>query len=405
MATELPPDPQPTDDPDLSYDDSLTADLNVAARALTLGAALYAPEVHNGLSDELAAIGFSDLPPPAGDALSRSLLLESDAMLDEFGLGQLVARREREAVWRPRRARSGRASHRTLWSQASSGDPVAAVAWLRAQSAIEGGVRQVAAAAALRPGDEGRGGEALRPSEVSAAERAADSIVAQAAGADIVGRSSSPDTRSTADQGLAQQLAHTSLGQASDEFETVPISNLRGLRLPSVSTIVHGTASYRGAWWTPYGDFHNFLKGGVSPELYDSGQYYHWSGKYSADHREVAAQRLVDWATPYGGHLKRVYAHSYGGIVALRALGLGLRVDELVLLSTPVETVTTELRNAGRICSLRIHLDLVLLAARRRQAFDLPIAEFHLPKWFVGHDDSHNVGMWTQHDVARILDL
>jgi hypothetical protein len=404
VATELPAGPQPTSDPDLNYDNTLSGDLSIAARALTLGAALYSPDVHSDLSDDLVAIGFSDLPPPVGIELDRSLLLESDEMLGEFGLDRLVATHEQRASFRLRREPSRRSPNRALWGRASSGDPVAAVSWLRAVSATDAGVRQVAAAAALRPGEPGDDTDPNRRGDPSPTAQAADSIVEQASvDSDIRGRIDRRSESSVTAARVTQEIASVSLGGTAPAVETNEFSNDRRAEGASVSTIVHGTASYLGTWWTPYGDFHGFLKDTLSPDLYDAGQYYHWSGKYSAEHRELAARRLLDWAQPYGGHLRQVFAHSYGGIIALRALGLGLRVEELVLLSTPVENVDTNWSNAGRVCSLRIHLDLVLLAARRRQSFDLPVAEFHLPKWFIGHADSHDVSTWMQHDVARIL--
>jgi hypothetical protein len=404
MATELPSGPQPTDTPDLGYDDSLSGDLTFAARALTLGAALHAPDAIGGLDTDLSAVGFRDVPPPVRDY--RALLSQSDDLLAEFNLLQVVSRREQESLWRPFRALSVRPQGTALWNEAAVGDPVAAVSWLRTVHATEFGLRQVSAAAALQPTNEevvGQNGLVDEPAVVQASREVL--VQASAERVETFALGASPSEASTSSSLLARQLASAALDDALTMDAEEPAFETDADDLAPVSTIIHGTAAYAGAWWTPTGDFHRYLKGTVSRDLYSDGQYYQWSGKYSPEHREVAAQRLVHWAAPYGGRLRRVFAHSYGGIIVLRALGLGLEAEEVVLLSTPAERVETDWSNAGRVCSLRIHFDLVLLAARRRQTFDLPVAEFHLPRWFINHGDTHETNVWMQHDVARAMRL
>ncbi len=68
--------------------------------------------------------------------------------------------------------------------------------------------------------------------------------------------------------------------------------------------------------------------------------------------------------------------------------------DPLVLLSVPVENLPIEWRNIERAVSLRIHADLVLLAARRRQFFTENVEENYLPRWFRAHSDSHDPDVW-----------
>jgi hypothetical protein len=76
-----------------------------------------------------------------------------------------------------------------------------------------------------------------------------------------------------------------------------------------------------------------------------------------------------------------------------------------VLLSTPVDSVPIEWRNIGRAQSLRIHLDLVLLAARRRQRFTENVEEFYLPQWFWSHSDSHEPTIWQAGDWPDVLEF
>jgi pimeloyl-ACP methyl ester carboxylesterase len=106
------------------------------------------------------------------------------------------------------------------------------------------------------------------------------------------------------------------------------------------------------------------------------------------------------------GHgLNTLFAHSYGGIIALKATTHGLLVNDLVLLSVPAESVPVEWRNIKRTVSLRIHMDLVLLAARRRQYFTENVDENYLPGWFWWHSDSHNPEIWHSEKCPEMLGL
>lgn len=115
---------------------------------------------------------------------------------------------------------------------------------------------------------------------------------------------------------------------------------------------------------------------------------------------------MAGWAEDTAaGSLHTVFAHSFGGVIALNATAFGLRIDELVLLSTPVETVPVEWRNIRRAVSLRIHWDLVLLAARRRQLFTENVEETLLPRWFFQHGDSHDPDTWRAESCVAKLNL
>ena len=60
---------------------------------------------------------------------------------------------------------------------------------------------------------------------------------------------------------------------------------------------------------------------------------------------------------------------------------------------------------SGGPVSLRIHLDLILLAARRRQYFTENVEENYLPYWFWRHGDSHNPEIWQSEKCPEMLDL
>jgi hypothetical protein len=67
--------------------------------------------------------------------------------------------------------------------------------------------------------------------------------------------------------------------------------------------------------------------------------------------------------------------------------------------------VPVEWRNIEHAVSLRIHMDLVLLAARRRQYFTENVEENYLPYWFWRHDDSHNPEIWQSEKCPEMLCL
>lgn len=172
------------------------------------------------------------------------------------------------------------------------------------------------------------------------------------------------------------------------------------------SLLVHGTFAYAEDWWYPGGEFHDYIKTHVRPNLYDRGDPFLWSGRYRATDRRVAAARLADWLDAKGMMgLDCVLAHSYGGAVALQATMHGVHMDTAVLLSTPVDDYEVEWRNIRRAVSLRIHCDLVLLAARSKQRFTANVEEHWMDSWFIRHGLSHEASAWIAADWPAVLGL
>lgn len=184
--------------------------------------------------------------------------------------------------------------------------------------------------------------------------------------------------------------------------------SVRPAHLPQgdVSLLVHGTFAYAEDWWYPGGDFHTYIKTHVRPNLYDVGDPFLWSGRYKANDRRVAAGRLADWLNAKGTMvLDSVFAPSYGGAVALQSTKYGVQMDTAVLLSTPVDDYEVEWRNIRRAVSLRIHCDLVLLAARSKQCFTANVEENWMDSWFVRHGLTHEASAWVAGDWPTALGL
>lgn len=82
----------------------------------------------------------------------------------------------------------------------------------------------------------------------------------------------------------------------------------------------------------------------------------------------------------------------------------GLDIGELVLLSCPVHPqYAPDFSHVGKAVSIRVHLDLVILADGGGQRFQDPgIEENVLPVWF-DHSATHDPAVWRQYRVPARL--
>jgi hypothetical protein len=174
---------------------------------------------------------------------------------------------------------------------------------------------------------------------------------------------------------------------------------------PDTTVLIHGTWAANSSWWQPGGDFHSYILAGVRPDLYKDFDRFGWSGVYSDAARLQAAQDLVAWVTAHNENGLDLITHSHGGSVAMLATHSGLRIGELVLLSCPVHIpkYLPDFTQVSKIVSIRVHLDLVILADRGGQRFHLPqIQENVLPIWF-HHSATHDPNVWIEHNVPAML--
>lgn len=381
---------QPTSDADASISPERDARLTTAARALALGNGFFSRDSLLGLELDLARL---NLEIPDKKLFRWEARMEafnaSDDLLRSRNLLDVVRESEERRLF----ASAGQSRHRRpalvdLWRiAAESSQQDAGIAWLRLLMADGDPLLSAAAAASIAPRSRVPQGAPEHPamSNARAALRA---------------------YRESGDP-LASEIARA----AQSRLESTPPQNLsrdersQQKMVDGVSLLVHGTFSYIGTWWRSAGDFHQFILQNVRGNLYAGSRPFYWSGVYKGKHRDQASSDLFQWAQDFGGQLDCVFAHSYGGIVALGASSLGLKISKLILLSTPVHAVPTEWRNIGSAVSLRIHLDLVLLAARRRQLFTENVTEHHMPAWFIHHGDSHEPMKWESQEWAQRLGL
>lgn len=177
-----------------------------------------------------------------------------------------------------------------------------------------------------------------------------------------------------------------------------------GVEPSHTSLLVHGTWARGGAWWQPGGIFHSYLQH-VRPGLYAAADRFDWSGGYSDLARALGALELCGWVGTRGLNGLDLFAHSHGGSVAMLGGRGGLDIGELVLLSCPVHVPKYEpdFRRVKKVVSIRVHLDLVILADGGGQRFRDPRIDEHvLPVWF-RHSATRDPVIWQNFNVPSML--
>ena len=348
-------------DAEAASDPSPAAIATTTARALALGSALATPNALRGLDEDLAAIGLQRLPARWGGWEQRKqILADSDDVLERYHLLDEVRSRE-EALWTATDNLFGApqwSARADLWRSVTADRHQAdTVAWLRLLMADQEPTAAAAAAVALAKWQHPRESDISVPTALNSAR-------------EVLPRyANSPNTD-------ASLIAGAALG-TGDDANYFTLSGRGGAPTgPTTSLLVAGTGAWANSWYLTGGDFHSYILREVRHDLYSGYDAFQWSGAYKQRHRLVAAERLAGWVRDVVGHgLNAVFAHSYGGVIALNATTHGLRVNDLVLLSVPAGEVRVEWRNIERAVSLRIHMDLILLAARRPQYFTENVEE------------------------------
>lgn len=172
----------------------------------------------------------------------------------------------------------------------------------------------------------------------------------------------------------------------------------------NTSLIVHGTWARNATWWQPNGNFHDYILNSVDNSLYAGLDRYGWSGGYSNQARALGALDLVDWVNQKGWNTPDLFTHSHGGSVAMLA-NRAMDIGKLVLLSCPVHKnkYWPDFNRTQKVISIRVHMDLVILADRGGQRFrDPKIQENILPLWF-DHSTTHDPNTWVQQNIPAMI--
>ena len=172
------------------------------------------------------------------------------------------------------------------------------------------------------------------------------------------------------------------------------------------STLVHGTWAANGTWWPPGGNFFNYIDASVWNDLYsNAADCYRWSGGYSDGARDQGADLLVNWIQTKGLNDLSLMAHSHGGSVAMLASWRGVTFNRIVFLSCPVHPSKYNMNFAAaqKVTSIRVKLDLVLLADLSGFKFsDTRYNEHVLPVWF-NHSATHDPAIWGRYNIPAML--
>ncbi len=211
---------------------------------------------------------------------------------------------------------------------------------------------------------------------------------------------------------LTREVAATTLGRYLPEHPA--LARLLGREIEPrgdgprthTSMLVHGTWAKGNDWWQPGfpGNFHQYLRGNVFNDLYSLTDRYDWSGGYSPGARALAGVQLVDWIRGHNEEGINLITHSHGGSVAMLA-SAQVRLGKLVLLACPVHpaTYSVHFANVTKVVSVRVKLDLVLLADGGGGQFPDPRYHEHvLPIWF-NHSKPHEESVWRRYNVPAML--
>jgi hypothetical protein len=210
---------------------------------------------------------------------------------------------------------------------------------------------------------------------------------------------------------LTREVAATALARVEPRHPVLaPLLEARPRRSPRgpsrTSLLVHGTWARTAAWWQPpNGDFWQYIHTDVDPNLYGAQDRFDWSGGYSIAARALGGTRLNAWVQQHNLAGLDLFAHSHGGSVSMLASQAGTQVGRMILLSCPVHwpQYMPAFTRVNRVISIRVHLDLVILADGGGQRFYDPRIEEHiLPLWFE-HSLSHDPATWQQYNVSAWL--
>lgn len=200
-------------------------------------------------------------------------------------------------------------------------------------------------------------------------------------------------------------------GTAKDDEPQTPANPVRN----SMTVIIHGTFAKNSSWYKPRGDFHNYIKTKVYPDVYSGSDFYFWSGRYSLSRNGLrriwrqAARKLVSWCNARPAGTLRLIAHSHGNNVVNMATRLGMPACTLIQLSPPVRSWNLPDMNvvsSDRLFNIHSRIDLVVKLDGGAQGYaGTAVAGVERTKIiaFAGHSDSHDKKKWANKRVPNLV--
>jgi len=122
-----------------------------------------------------------------------------------------------------------------------------------------------------------------------------------------------------------------SAGAMASGHQSTP-SNPSG---PDMTIIIHGTHALSSNWWKRGSNFWNYLDTEYG-NLYLGRDHFSWTGADDDPARALAAHDLFAWGQTHPCQNLDIIAHSHAGNVAFSATQIGLKVNRLITLGTPI---------------------------------------------------------------------
>ena len=226
--------------------------------------------------------------------------------------------------------------------------------------------------------------------------------------------SDNEDERMLAAQSLVKmdrRQAKRLQGTAQDDKPLTPPEPLQN----SMTVIIHGTFAMNAAWYQPGGDFHEYIRSEVYPDVYSQDDFFFWSGRYSATEdglRRIwrqAARKLVSWTNAHPATTLRLIAHSHGNNVVNMATQMGMQSCTLIQLSPPVRRDNLpEMANVSSDTLFNIHstVDLVVTldgGSKDYRGTSVASSERRRTISRFGHSDSHDSELWESKNIPALV--
>lgn len=172
---------------------------------------------------------------------------------------------------------------------------------------------------------------------------------------------------------------------------------------PNTTIVIHGTWASDQNWWKNGYSFFEYMEHDVPfDDLFLGDDPYEWSGNWSHDARKRAATKLETWATQHQEDCLNVVAHSHGGNVGFLASN-SVQFGRMIMLSTPAHPHLYNPVNYKSLFSLRVHLDLVVLADGGGNKFpDWNLLQEKYLGWF-NHSSTHSERLWENKQIPSWL--
>jgi hypothetical protein len=187
--------------------------------------------------------------------------------------------------------------------------------------------------------------------------------------------------------------------------------------LNSVTTVIHGTWATNDDWWKPGQRFVDEVDKIVG-DVYKERDFFFWSGENDDEQRRKAAQDLKTWVNQRlvpKGKLQLI-CHSHGGNVALIASELGLQINNLILLGTPIRTdYTPNMENIKKVYNIYVPWDSIQSAGafERRRGEGRTLADTErilniavcdkIGGILESHSALHDWNVWNNHGFGKLL--